>query len=185
MDSLKFKLVFNRKNTANKTDRKGAIEVYVYDKATSKKAYISTGIEVLLDQFTQGKGEVGSINKKHSNDVTLNGTLKKLLREIEAFALSDKCKYISDVKNWNKEIEPTTISVISFIEDELRRRNPSATVLAQNNSLIKRLIEFASFKTFKDFTYENVINFDTYLKDSGMQEPTVYKRHSMLHGYIK
>ncbi|TFD93007.1 hypothetical protein E2605_18000 [Dysgonomonas capnocytophagoides] len=184
MDSLKLRFVFNRKKTANKTDKQGALEVYVYDKLTGKKVYISTGIDLLLNQFEQKKGEIGII-KNHPNAVSKNGQAKRIMREIEAFALSDKCQTIEDVKKWNKKEETKTHSVISFIEDELKRRNPSLTVLSQNKSLIKRMIEFGRFKTFKDFTYENVVDFDAYLKSEGMQEPTAYKRHQALHSYIR
>ncbi len=184
MDSLKLRFVFNRKKNANKTDKQGALEVYVYDKLTGKKVYISTGIDLLLNQFEQKKGEIGII-KNHPNAVSKNGQAKRIMREIEAFALSDKCQTIEDVKKWNKKEETKTHSVISFIEDELKRRNPSLTVLSQNKSLIKRMIEFGRFKTFKDFTYENVVDFDAYLKSEGMQEPTAYKRHQALHSYIR
>lgn len=183
MDSLKVKLVFDRKGVSNTTNKQGVIEVYIYDSITQKKVYISTGIEVLSNQFKKGKNERGYIIQ-HPNKVSKNGQLDRIFRDIEAFALSDKCKTIEDVKKWDKK-EESTLSVVSFIQDELKRKKPSSSVYAQNNSLIKRIEEFGKFKTFSDFTYSNVIEFDTHLKDSGLAEPTAYKRHSLLHGYIR
>nr|WP_280645333.1 MULTISPECIES: site-specific integrase [unclassified Dysgonomonas] len=71
------------------------------------------------------------------------------------------------------------------MQSELKRRNPSMTVLAQNKALINQIEGFGRFKTFSDFTYINVIDFDAHLKDNGLAEPTAYKRHSLLHGYIR
>ena len=59
------------------------------------------------------------------------------------------------------------------------------TVLAQNKALINQIESFGRFKTFSDFTYVNIIDFDAHLKDNGLAQPTAYKRHSLLHGYIK
>jgi site-specific recombinase XerD len=183
MDSLKIKLVFDRKGVANTSNKQGVIELYIYDSISRKKIYISTGIEVTAKQFKQDKGERGYI-VQHPNKIAKNGQLDKIFRDIEAFALSDECRSIEDVHKWNKA-EENTLSVISFIQSELKRRNPSMTVLAQNKALINQIESFARFKTFSDFTYTNVIDFDAHLKDNGLAEPTAYKRHSLLHGYIR
>lgn len=190
MNSLKIKLVFDRKNVANTTDKQGIIEVYVYDSISRKKIYISTGVEVLKGQFKKGENERGSI-VKHTNKVVLNGKLERLYREIEAFAISDKCKTLDDVKNWNVKKEDT-MSVISFMETELKRKNPAYQTMVQHNTLIKRLKQFGKIKTFKDFTYENIVAFDDFLKvvpegadREALGDVTARKRHSMLNTYIK
>lgn len=188
METLKIKLVFDRKKVANTSDKQGVIEVYIYDSVTKKKVYISTSIEVSRNQFKQGKGERGKI-VQHTNQISLNGKLNKLFREIEAFALSDKCQSIEDVKNWNVKTEDT-MSVISFMESELKRKSPAYQTMVQHNTLIKRLKQFGEIKTFKDFTYENIVAFDDFLKSEGedreaLGDVTARKRHSMLNTYIK
>lgn len=188
METLKIKLVFDRKKVANTSDKQGVIEVYIYDSVTKKKVYISTSIEVSRNQFKQGKGERGKI-VQHTNQISLNGKLNKLFREIEAFALSDKCQSIEDVKNWNVKTEDT-MSVISFMEAELKRKSPAYQTMVQHNTLIKRLKQFGEIKTFKDFTYENIVAFDDFLKSEGedreaLGDVTARKRHSMLNTYIK
>nr|DAE47069.1 MAG TPA: Integrase [Caudoviricetes sp.] len=184
MDNLSVRFVFDRKKEANSTNKQGLLQVEVRENGTSNKVFISTGIKLLSTQFLKKKGEIGRITR-HDNEIELNGKAKRIIRDIEAFTLSDRCKCLQDVKNWDSEPEESVISVVTFIENELKRRNPSLTVIAQNKSLMKRLIEFGKIKTFQDFTYENIIGFDAHLKAQGMQEPTAYKRHSMLHGYIR
>lgn len=190
MDSLKIKLVFDRKGVANTSNKQGVIELYIYDSISRKKIYISTGIEVTAKQFKQDKGERGYI-VQHPNKIAKNGQLDKIFRDIEAFAISDKCKTLDDVKNWNVKTEDT-MSVISFMEAELKRKNPAYQTMVQHNTLIKRLKQFGKIKTFKDFTYENIVAFDDFLKivpegadREALGDVTARKRHSMLNTYIK
>lgn len=190
METLKLKLVFDRRKEINSTETQGTIEVYVYDSISRKNIYIPTGIKVLANQFRQKKGERGSI-VKHPNNVSINGNLERIFREIEAFAISDKCKTLDDVKNWNVKKEDT-MSVISFMETELKRKNPAYQTMVQHNTLIKRLKQFGKIKTFKDFTYENIVAFDDFLKvvpegadREALGDVTARKRHSMLNTYIK
>lgn len=188
METLKLKLVFDRRKEIKSSETQGAIEVYVYDSISRKNIYIPTGIKVLANQFSQKKGERGRI-VKHPNNVSINGNLDRIFREIEAFAISDKCKTLDDVKNWNVKTEDT-MSVISFMESELKRKNPAYQTMVQHNTLIKRLKQFGKIKTFKDLTYENIISFDDFLKSEGedreaLGDVTARKRHSMLNTYIK
>lgn len=188
MKPFKIKLVFDRKKTANTTNKRGVIEVYIYDANTKKKVYLSTGIEVLSTQFAQSKGERGRI-VKHPNQLSINGELERFYREIEAFVYSDKCNSVEDIKTRDNTPENSQ-SVLTFIEQELKRRNPSYQTLVQHQTLIKRLIQFGKIKTFNDLTYENIVAFDDFLKTEGegreaLGSVTAYKRHSMLNTHIK
>lgn len=147
---------------------------------TSNKVFISTGIKLFKKQYSKKNRKI----VQHINAVSLNGKANKMYRDIEAFSLSEKCKELKDVKNWNVK-EERTLSVITFIESELKRRNPSLSVVSQNKALINMIDSFGKIKTFTDFTYENIIEFDDHLRANGLAQPTAYKRHSLLHGYIK
>lgn len=188
METLKLKLVFDRRKEVNTPNTQGSIEIYVYDSVSRKNIYIPTGIKVLASQFKQGKGERGSIIK-HPNTISINGKLDRIYREVEAFSLSDKCKELNDVKSWNVKIENTE-SVITFMQSELKRKNPAYQTMVQHNTLIKRLEQFGQIKTFSDFTYQNVVDFDAFLKSNGddreaLGDATANKRHSMLNSYIR
>lgn len=145
----------------------------MYDSKTRRKTYISTEIYVFLNEWSEKKGEVGKIIK-NKNAIALNGKLKRIFRDMEAFALSDECQSIDDMKNWNRGTE-YTLSVVSVIESELKRRNPSMSVLSQNKALLNMIVSFGKIKTFSDFTYENIIEFDTHLTNNGLAQPTAYK----------
>ncbi|MEN9919583.1 MAG: hypothetical protein RL662_2019 [Bacteroidota bacterium] len=183
MDSLKIKFVFNRKNTANNTTQKGALEVYVYDRISRKKLYLTTGIDLHLNQFVNKQGEVGVI-RNHHNATAITGKAHKLFREVEAFCLSDKCNSIEDVREWDKD-ESFTTSIVEFIRAELKRRDPSYSVVEYNNSFIKRLGEHGKIKTFEDVTYENLLDLDAHLRKKINSQPTLYKRHVLFKGYIR
>lgn len=72
MDTLNLRFVFDRKKVANASNIQESLEIYVYDSVSEKKAYLSTGIELLSTQFVQKKGEKGKI-VKHLNATSLNG----------------------------------------------------------------------------------------------------------------
>ena len=180
MDTLSIRFVFDRKGVANDTDTQGLLQIEVREIGTSNKVFISTGIKLFKKQYSKKNNKI----VQHINAVSLNGKANKMYRDIEAFSLSEKCKELKDVKNWNVK-EERTLSVITFIEGELKRRNPSIAVISQNKALINMIDSFGKLKTFSDFTYENIIEFDDHLRANGLAQPTAYKRHSLLHGYIK
>ncbi|MDR1370464.1 MAG: site-specific integrase [Dysgonamonadaceae bacterium] len=122
--------------------------------------------------------------KNHPNAPAITGKVSSVFRKVEAFVLSDKCRTLEDVINWNRE-ESSTLSVIEFIKSELKRNNPSYDVLEYHNSLIKRLEEFGKIRVFRDFTYENIVDFDAHLRLTIKSQPTLYKRHAALHRYVR
>lgn len=188
MDTLKLRLVFDRRKEAKKPDQQGHIEIYVYDSASRKNIYISTGVRVQPHQFRQAKGEIGCI-VKHPNAVSLSGVLERTLRDVEAYALSTTCTTLEQVKSWNSDVKSESMSLISFMEDELRRRDPVYTTLTQHQTFIKRLVQFGKMKTFSDVTYANVVDFYDFLEKGGegrekLGAVTLKKRHSMFKSYI-
>jgi site-specific recombinase XerD len=106
-----------------------------------------------------------------------------MFREVEAFVLSDKCTSLDEVKNWNRD-ESVIYSVISFMEKSLSKRNPSMTTLAHHRILINKIKSFGKFKTFADITYENISDFDAFLRKTVNSQPTLYKWHNAFKSYI-
>jgi len=180
MENLSIRYVFDSKRQASET-KKGLLQIEVRLNKASRKTYISTGIHLLKNQFSEKNGFTC---KNHPNASAITGKAKKIFNKIEAFCLSDECANFESIKNWDKE-PGKTYSVIDFIKSELKRNNPSYDVLEYHNSLIKRLQEFGKIKVFSDFTYENIVDFDTHLRNTIKSQPTLYKRHSALHRYIK
>lgn len=179
MDNLQLRFVFDRKKQASDT-KKGLLQIEVRISKTSQKVFISTGIHLFINQFSDKNGFTC---RNHNNSNLLTGKAARIFREVEAFSLSDKCKVLADIRNWDRG-EIQTHSLVEFIKKELRETNPSYAVLEYHNSLIKRIEEFGKLRTFKDCTYENIVDFDRYLRRTIKSAPTLYKRHSALHRYI-
>ena len=178
------KLVFDRRQTANNTNKLGYLEIYIYDRETRDKIYISTGIELYLNQFEQGKGERGKI-VKHPNVIAQNRELKEFWNEVEAFVLSDACNSLEDIKKWRSQ-DSDIYSFIEFLKREIlkRTRELAEGTARQHNLVLKRLIEFGEIITFNDLTYSNINAFYAHLRELGMSETSLYKPHSILRSYV-
>lgn len=180
MDNALIRYVFDNKKQASLTTT-GLLQVEIRLQGTNKRKVISTGIKLFKNQFSDKNGFTC---KNHPNASAITGKAKSMFRKIEQFVLSDKCRTLDDVKYWNNK-ELAGITVIEFIESELKRKNPSLEVIEYNRSFLKRLIEFGEIVRFEDLTYEKIVLFDTHLKKTINSEPTLYKRHSLFNGYIK
>ncbi|MCD8042290.1 MAG: site-specific integrase [Tannerellaceae bacterium] len=183
MQTLSLRIIFDRKNETKKDpNKKALLQIEVYDRDSQKKVYISTGVKILRSQYsTTG----GFTIKNHPNGPVLKSTVYKIYNQVEAFAFSDKCVSLQDIKNWDKSDEQLTTSVVDFINEDLKKRNPSDAVWEYNRSFLTRLEEFGRIKTFKDLTYSNIEEFDFFLKKYIKSQPTLYKRHSLFKGYIE
>jgi site-specific recombinase XerD len=155
------------------------IEVRI--QGTQKKVRIPTGIKLLKSQFSD---KAGFTCHNHPAASLITEKAWRMYRQVEAFVLSDKCSRLEDVKCWNKR-DSQGYSVVKFIREELRRIDPSLDVIEYHNSLIRRLVEFGRIKTFADLTYQNVEEFDAYLRQFIKSAPTLYKRHSALRRFIR
>ncbi len=180
MENLVVRYAFDRKKKASDTT-KALLLIEVRVEKTSIIRYISTGIRLYKNQFSDKNGFTC---RNHPNANLINGKAKRIFNQVEAFVFSEKCSTIDSVKNWDKE-NCETYSVIDFIESELKRENPSFSVIEYHRSLIARLKEFGKIKVFSDFTYENIVDFDVHLRKTIKSQPTLYKRHSALHRYIR
>lgn len=181
MNNAQIRYVFDNKKQANNDTKKGLLQIEVRLKGTNKRKTISTGINLYKNQFS---GRNGFTCKNHPNASAITGKATKMFRQIEAFVLSDNCITLDDVKKWDRK-DADIHSVVDFIKSELKRNNPSYDVLEYHNSLIKRIEEFGKIKVFSDLTYENIVDFDAHLRITIKSQPTLYKRHSTLHRYIR
>lgn len=173
MDNLSMRYVFDRKHkaTASKT---GLLQIEVRINNTSKKKFISTGVKLFKNQFSERNGFT-CIN--HPNSQLITGKARAIFNKIEAFVLSDDCKSFEMVGDWNKS--PSEIYLVEdFIVSELRRLDASHNTITYYNSLITRLRGFERIKTFNDLTYSNIADFDSYLRQFVKSQPTLYKRHN-------
>jgi Site-specific recombinase XerD len=181
MDNLQLRFVFDRKRQATDT-KKALLQIEVRVQRTSQKVFISTGIHLFKNQFSERNGFTC---RNHNNAALITGKATRIFRQIEAFCLSDKCKSISDVKNWNKE-NADEYSVVGFMRSQLSKSDPPRATFEHHIALIKKIEDFGKIKTFSDLTISNIFDFDLYLKNNGVKAPaTLNKRHNAFRSYIK
>ena len=179
MENISLRYVYDKNKLASDT-KKGLIQIEVRINGTNKATYISTGFKIFPKQFSTKNGFT-CVN--HDKAVMITQRVRSIFNKIEAYAYSEDCRQLSDVKNWNKE-KKQTISFIDYIKNELKKRNPSSAVLEHHNILINKLEEFGEIKTFKDITFENIDKFDAHLRKTINSQPVLYKRHNALKSYI-
>jgi integrase len=58
------------------------------------------------------------------------------------------------------------------------------SIFVHHNILIRQVEEFGRFKVFSDITYQNIADFDLFLRKTINSQPTLYKRHCAFKSYI-
>lgn len=181
MKNIILRYVFDKnKRIKNNTDL-GLLQIEVRLSGTNKSSYVSTGIKLSKAQFSDKNGFTCM---KHERASIIMQKARTMFNLVESFVQSDKCKEISDVRNWDK-VDVCDYSVVGFIKERLKKKDPSFSVIEYHNSLIKRIEEFGKFKTFDDLTYINLLDFDAYLRKTIKSQPTLYKRHTAFKGYVR
>ncbi|MCL1937200.1 MAG: site-specific integrase, partial [Candidatus Azobacteroides sp.] len=180
MNNAQLRYVFDRQRQANNDTKMGLLQIEVRLTGTNKRKLISTGIHLYKNQFSDKNGFTC---KNHVNAIAVTGKVVRMFRQIESFVLSENCKGLDDVKNWDKD-ESVTYSVVDFMKESLRKKNPSSAILEHHNVLIRQILEFGRFKTFSDVTYENIADFDFFLRKTINSQPVLYKRHCAFKAYI-
>ena len=180
MDNTQLRFVFDRKKQASNDTKKGLLQIEVRITGTNKKVLLTTGIYLYKNQFSPKNGFTC---KNHDNAPAITGKATRMFRQIESFVFSDKCAILSGVKNWNRE-ESKTCSVVEFMRETLRKRDPSFATLEHHNTLIRQIEEFGRFRVFSDMTYENIADFDLFLRKTIKSQPVLHKRHGYLKSYI-
>jgi len=180
MNNAQLRFIFDREHKATET-KKGLLQIEVRLIGSNKRRLISTGIHLTKNQFSDRNG---FSCKNHPNALAITGKAMSIFRKIEEFVLSDNCKNLNDVKNWNSEND--CHSVIAFMKDHLSKLNPTRATYEHHSALIRQLEKFGRIKFFSDVTYNNIVNFDSWLKLNGVHEnSTLNKRHSTFRSYIK
>ena len=180
MDNLQMRFVFDRKKQASDT-KTGLLQIEVRLQKTNKAVFISTGIHLYKNQFSD-RG--GFTCRNHNNSALITGKAVRLYRQIEAYCLSEMCKHISDVKNWDR-CGSDSYSFIDFMKSDLAKNNPSFATMEHHNVLIRQIESFGRINAFSDVNYKNIYDFDLHLKKTIRSHATLNKRHSTLHKYIK
>jgi len=181
MENLLLRFVFDRKNQASET-KKGLLHIEVRRHNSTKRVMISTGIKLYKNQFSDTNGFAC---RNHNSSSLITGKAHRIFRQVEAFTLSEKCRSIDDVKNWDND-SSARFSVVEFMREELRKSNPTVATSEHHSALINQIERYGKIKTFADITYTNISGFDGFLRSIGVkQNSTLNKRHTTFRRYIK
>jgi site-specific recombinase XerD len=180
MENIQLSFIFDRRKVADNDTSKGLLQIEVRMTGTNLRKLFSTGIYLYKNQFTPKNGFTC---RNHPNAPAITGAAARMFRKIEAFALSEKCTRLEDVKNWDRD-DATVTSVVEFMLSSLRQRNPTEATIEHHNILIRQVSEYGKMKTFADVTYENIVGFDGFLRRTIQSQPVLYKRHNTFKSYI-
>jgi len=134
------------KKEADGNKKTGLLQIEVREKGTNKAVYISTGKRLFQNQFSTTNG---FSCKNHPNASLINNNVRALFNKIETHILSDNCKNLSGVKNYDKD-KTKSDSFPNFMRRILTNKNPSYATMEHHNVLIRKVLEFGKLKTFKD-----------------------------------
>lgn len=179
MKNISVRFLFDRKKEASKT-KQGLLQIEVREMGTNKCILISTGIKLYANQFSE---KMGFTCKNHDLADALTKQANDLKTKIHAFALSDKCKILKDVRNWKDNAKRDL--VIPYIENEMRLRNMKYNTLKGHITLLNKLRDYKVIVSFMDITYSNVVGFDKHMRDKGLSNVSINKNHSLFNMYIK
>lgn len=181
MDNVSIRFVFDKKKQAT-ASRPGILSIEVRQTGTSRRVYISTGIKVYPNQFSPVGGFAC---RNHPNAELVTSKAHNIYNKVEAFCLSPECASMDDVRGWAGKDSPD-MRVSDFMRGQLAMLNPSRATLEHTLALIRKIEGFGKMRTFRDVTIANIVEFDIYLKRSGVTAPaTLNKRHSTFRRYIK
>jgi site-specific recombinase XerD len=180
MDNIQLRYIFDRRKEADNDTRKGLLQIEVRLTGTNRRKLVSTGVRLYKNQFSNKNGFTC---RNHVNAPLITGKVTRMFREMEAFVLSGECGSLDDVKNWDRD-KASSYSVVEFMRKSLSKRNPSCAILEHHNILIRQIEQFGKIKTFSDLNYENIADFDLFLRRTIQSQPTLYKRHNAFKSYI-
>lgn len=178
MNNIAIRFRFDKENKATKT-KTGLLQIEVRELGTRECVLLSTGIKLYVNQFSD---KMGFTCKNHNLADAITEQAHNIKDEIHAYALSDNCKILKDVKEWKNKASKALI--FPFIENEMMGRGMAYNTLKAHRTLLNKLKEFNSIKTFKEVSLSNIMEFDKWMR-SNISNVTINKMHALFKMYLK
>lgn len=154
------RFVFDRKNTASKK-KEALIQIEVL--LQGKKKYISTGVKVFKDQWSeklhvQNREDSEKLNARIDNTkATIDGYITNLIKEQKAFEWESLGRFIS------QEIADKE-TFISYIERRIAERSDiKASTKKSHKKIVASLDAFGRIRDFSDLTKANIADYYDFL----------------------
>lgn len=187
------RFVFDRKKTANKTNKKGLIEVEVYFNA--KRTYFSTGMSVFKDQWKKDtiiglQSQIEDNNFIGSIKTILQEAVNKQFKENQSVNFDELRKIYAKSRQSEK---PSTPTFLDFMQKRMQTRPMAYGTWKQHKSVLNVLKDWGKIRTFEDLTPGNIKLWDELsIKNSKTGKPIetyhkvmkIYVREAITFGHI-
>ena len=179
------RFVFDRKKTANKTNKKGLIEVEVYFNA--KRTYFSTGMSVFKDQWKKdaiiGLQTMMEDNKFiNSCKTILQDAVNNQFKETQSVNFDELRKIF--VKN-KQEDKPSAPTFLDFMKERMQARPMAFGTWKQHRSVLNVLTDWGKIRTFADLTPGNIKLWDELSIKNSKTGKSIEVYHKVLRIYVK
>lgn len=179
MEKIKYRLVFNRKNTLNK---EGKALVQVEASLNKRKIYMSTNVYLKPEWWDSSKKLVVG----HPQAEGLNLMLWQFIIDLQNVEIEMWKRGVTPtlalIKNCGKEVPDVTFK--SFAKKIINESDRSEKTKENLNSTLRAVCRFRSGINFKDITYSFLREFEQYLKNSGKSTNTIGKHMRQLRTIV-
>ena len=181
MKIAKTRIVFDRHNTATKTNK---ATVYVEVSYNRVRNFYNTGVSVYSDQFKNGR----VVN--HGQMVEMNRRINEMQTVIEEY-INEKIKAKSEfsldgLKKYMETRNSDTInSFLRFMLSKIMERQISESTRKGHLSVYRTLKKWGHITQFSDITDANVKLWDELARKNAVKQKSVYTYHKVLKIYIR
>ena len=179
------RFVFDRKKTANKTSKKGLIEVEVYFNA--KRTYFSTGMSVFKDQWKKDtiiglQSQIEDNKYIGSIKTILQDAVNNQFKETQSVNFDELRKIFVKSKQEDKTSAPT---FLDFMTERMQTRPMAYGTWKQHRSVLNVLTDWGKIRTFEDLTPGNIKLWDELSIKNSKTGKSIEVYHKVLRIYIK
>ena len=172
MQKIRYRLVYNRKNTLNK---QGTALVQVEAKLNQRNIYLTTNLYLRPEHWSKDYAQV--VN--HPQAVELNAMLFEFLIHLQGIELGFWKRGIQPtlalLRDAVKKKSPVNITFTDFARKSIVSAEKSESTKENLMSTVRLLDRFRSGLTFEDLSYTFLKDFEAWLRDLGKNQNTTGK----------
>ena len=172
MQKIRYRLVYNRKNTLNK---QGTALVQVEAKLNQRNVYLTTNLYLRPEHWCKDSAQV--IN--HPQAVDLNAMLFEFIIHLQSIELGFWKRGIQPtlalLRDAVKKKSPVNITFTDFARKSIVSAEKSESTKENLMSTVRLLDRFRSGLTFEDLSYTFLKDFEAWLRNLGKNQNTTGK----------
>ena len=172
MQKIRYRLVYNRKNTLNK---QGTALVQVEAKLNQRNIYLTTNLYLRPEHWCKDSAQV--INHPHAVD--LNAMLFEFIIHLQSIELGFWKRGIQPtlalLRDAVKKKSPVNITFTDFARKSIVSAEKSESTKENLMSTVRLLDRFRSGLTFEDLSYTFLKDFEAWLRNLGKNQNTTGK----------